>query len=181
MTVNRAPNSHRRRLLLAAGSLAASVVSQAKSTPDSLQEVPVGGVLPNIVLRGLNGPSRALADYRGKPLVINVWASWCGPCIQEMASLERLAWLEPRPAFSLIGISTDDYRDRALGFLRHANATLTHYLDHDLEMETLLGAQHIPLTVVVDAKGIVRRKHVGARAWDAPEALAWIAQGLGQT
>jgi len=55
-------------------------------------EIPVGGIIREATLVGLNGPSRKLSAYRGRPLIINVWASWCGPCRQEMASLERLAW-----------------------------------------------------------------------------------------
>jgi thiol-disulfide isomerase/thioredoxin len=56
------------------------------------QEVPIGGILRDATLQGLNGPSRKLSAFRGRPLIINVWASWCGPCGEEMASLERLVW-----------------------------------------------------------------------------------------
>jgi len=116
-------------------------------------EVPTGGVLREATLQGLNGPPRRLAEYRGRPLLINVWASWCGPCIQEMASLERLAWREDRLPFSVIGISTDDYPEKALAFLNRSNATIRHFIDHDLQMENMLGASTIPLTVLVDANG----------------------------
>jgi hypothetical protein len=53
----------------------------------------------------------------------------------------------------VIGISTDDYIDKALAYLRQSNATINHYLDRQLEMENMLGATHLPLTVLVDAKG----------------------------
>ncbi|MGO9423980.1 MAG: TlpA family protein disulfide reductase, partial [Steroidobacteraceae bacterium] len=59
---------------------------------DTPGEVPVGGTLRDETLQGLNGPPRNLRAFRGRPLIINVWASWCGPCREEMASLERLAW-----------------------------------------------------------------------------------------
>src|SRR6187455_2119916 len=75
-------------------------------------EVEIGGLLREAPMQGLSGPSRMLSDYRGKPLIINVWASWCGPCRLEMASLERLAWRDEAAHFSMIGISTDDFRDR---------------------------------------------------------------------
>ena len=137
-------------------------------------EVPVGGALREVTLHGLNGPSRPLAEYRGRPLIINVWASWCDPCIQEMASLERLAWREDRLPFSIIGISTDDYPEKALAFLNRSNATLRHFIDHDLQMENMLGASKIPLTVLVDAKGRVLVKIYGAREWDSPESMRMI-------
>jgi len=141
-------------------------------------EVPIGAVLPQVTLQGLNGPSRSLAQYRGRPLVINVWASWCGPCIEEMASLERLAWQDDRVPFGVIGISTDDYPERALAFLDRSNATIRHFIDHAQQMENLLGASTIPLTVLVDADGRVLDKIYGARRWDSPESLQLISRAF---
>ncbi len=142
-------------------------------------EVPVGAILREATLQGLNGPSRKLGDYRGRPLLINVWASWCGPCIEEMASLERLAWLDGRIPFAVIGISTDDYPDRAKSFLRHSNATISHFIDRGLQMENMLGASKIPLTVLVGPDGRVLDKIYGAREWDAPDSLALIQRAFG--
>lgn len=137
-------------------------------------EVPVGQVLREATLRGLNGPPRKLSSFRGRALVINVWASWCGPCRAEMASLERLAWGDLAERFTVIGISTDDYVDRAQAWLRQSNATLNHYLDQRLEMEHMLGATQLPLTVLVDAQGKVLAKVAGAREWDGPAARRLI-------
>ncbi|MBV8210448.1 MAG: TlpA family protein disulfide reductase [Burkholderiaceae bacterium] len=142
-------------------------------------EVPVGGVLPDVTLQGLNGPARRLAEYRGRPLLINVWASWCGPCVEEMASLERLAWTDNRIAFSLIGISTDDYPEKALAFLNRSNATIRQFIDHDQQMENLLGGSTIPLTVLVDANGRVLERIYGSRDWDSPEAIRLISRAFG--
>ena len=141
-------------------------------------EVEVGGTLREAMMRGLNGPNRALSAYRGKPLLINVWASWCGPCRQEMGSLERLAWQDQGKRFVVIGISTDDSEPAAKAYLRSANATLNHYIDRALELENMLGAERLPLTILVDAQGRVLGKHTGAREWDSPEANAWINSRL---
>ena len=81
-------------------------------------EVQAGQVLPEALLPGLNGPSRKLSGYRGRPLIINVWASWCTPCRAEAASLERFAWSEAGKPYVVIGISTDDDRAAALKWLR---------------------------------------------------------------
>lgn len=142
-------------------------------------EVPIGGALREARLHGLNGPARALSSFRGKPLIINVWASWCGPCRSEMASLERLAWRDDAHRFAIIGISTDDYVDKARAWLTDSNATISQFIDANLEMETMLGASRLPLTVLVDAKGRVLNKVYGAREWDSPEALRLIAQAFG--
>lgn len=141
-------------------------------------EVEVGSVLRQATLRGLNGPDRKLSDFRGKPLVINVWASWCPPCIAEMGSLERLAWSDLGQQFNVIGISTDDYPEAAKGFLRKSSATLNHYIDQKLELENMLGADHLPLTLLVDAQGRVLSKTVGARAWDSAQSQALIRSTL---
>jgi thiol-disulfide isomerase/thioredoxin len=145
-----------------------------KAGADSGQEVAIGAPLHEAMLSGLNGPSRLLSTYRGKPLLINVWASWCGPCKQEMASLERLAWRDQSRYFAIIGISTDDEADRALSFLKTSNATISQFLDRGLQMEHMLGASRLPLTVLVDADGRILEKVYGARQWDAPEALRLI-------
>jgi thiol-disulfide isomerase/thioredoxin len=141
---------------------------------DTPGEVRVGELLRDATLTGLNGPSRKLSEFRGKPLLINVWASWCGPCRAEMASLERLAWLEGSSYFSVIGISTDDYADRANAALAESNATISHFIDHELELEHMLGAAAIPLTVLVDADGRVVEKVHGAREWDSPASVLII-------
>jgi thiol-disulfide isomerase/thioredoxin len=144
-------------------------------------EVPVGGVLSDAAMRGLNGPARNLSEFRGRPLLINVWASWCGPCRAEMASLERLAWLDETHYFTIIGISTDDYIDKAQAALKESNATITHFIDKDLTLEHMLGASTLPLTVLVDADGRVLGKVHGAREWDSRDALDYIRRTFGHT
>jgi thiol-disulfide isomerase/thioredoxin len=138
------------------------------------EEVPIGGILRDATLQGLNGPSRKLSAFRGKPLIINVWASWCSPCREEMASLERLAWRDQGRYFAIIGISTDDDANLAKGLLKNANATISHFIDTDLQMENMLGASRLPLTVLVDANGRVLEKVYGAKQWDGADALRLI-------
>lgn len=141
---------------------------------DTPGEVHVGELLRDVTMNGLNGPPRKLSEFRGKPLLINVWASWCEPCRAEMASLERLAWLEQSSYFNVIGISTDDYVDRAQSALKQSNATISHFIDANLLLENMLGASHIPLTVLVDADGRVVQKISGARDWDSHASLLII-------
>lgn len=149
-------------------------VAVAAASANAPGEVPIGGTLRDATLRGLNGPSRQLSAFRGRPLIINVWASWCGPCREEMASLERLAWRDRQQDFVIIGISTDDYADQAKGLLKNANATISQFIDTDLQMENMLGASRLPLTVLVDANGRVLQKVYGARQWDGADALRMI-------
>lgn len=164
------------KLVLLAVYFSFALIGQAcAKTPG---EVEVGSVLREATLRGLNGPNSKLSNFRGRPLIINVWASWCGPCIAEMGSLERLAWSEAGQQFMIIGISTDDYPDAAKGFLRKSSATLNHYIDKQLELENMLGASRLPLTVLVDANGRVLAKVVGAREWDSAQSVQLISQAF---
>lgn len=143
-------------------------------------EVEVGSVLREAPMQGVMGPSRKLSDYRGKPLIINVWASYCGPCREEMGSLQRLAWRFGGTRFNIIGVSIDDYMDRAEMFLKVTNTSgFSNFIDHQLLLEHMLGADHIPTTLLVDAKGKVLAKFVGSRQWDSPESLALIAKTFG--
>jgi thiol-disulfide isomerase/thioredoxin len=144
-------------------------------TPDEIQ---AGGVLRDVQMQGLLGPSIKLSVLRGKPLVINVWASWCGPCREEMASLERLSRRFWGGQFNVIGISTDDYKDRAEAFLRKSGVTFSNYIDQRLALENMLGADRLPLTLLVDSQGRVLAKFYGAKDWDSPESLALIARYL---
>jgi hypothetical protein len=98
-----------------------------------------------------------------------------------MASLERLAWRGEKQYFAIIGISTDDYADRAKELLNDTNATISHFIDHDLQMENMLGASELPLTVLVDANGRVLRRIYGAREWDGADALRLIDEAFGRS
>ena len=129
-------------------------------------------------MAGLNGPQRSLSSYRGRPLIVNVWASWCGPCRAESASLERLSWSEAGSRYVVIGISIDDDRNAALQWLRFSNATVSHYIDSRLTLEHMLGASNIPLTVLVDAGGRVVARFRGARQWDSAESIRMIERAF---
>jgi thiol-disulfide isomerase/thioredoxin len=148
------------------------------AAPDAPAPVAVGRTLPDVVMAPLNGPQRSLSSYRGHPLIINVWASWCEPCRAEAASLERLAWSEAGSRYVVIGISTDDDRDAALKWLRYSNATVSHYIDSRLTLEHMLGASSIPLTVLVDAGGRVVARFQGARKWDSVESIRMIERAF---
>jgi len=142
-------------------------------------EVPVGGTLRDAPLYGFAGDFRQLSELRGKPLIINVWASWCSPCRAEMGSLERLSRRYAGKQFNMIGVSTDDDANAASAFLMRAGITFDNYLDHKLILENMLGANTIPLTLLIDANGRVLKKVRGTRQWDSPDSLRLIADTFG--
>ncbi len=150
------------------------VLSHSNAMAATPGEIHAGHLLPKAPLDGLNVKSRTLANYRGKPLLINVWASWCGPCRREMPSLERLAKKYNGKQFNLIGISTDDYRDKAQEFLKKLDIHFDNFIDHQVKLENMLGASTIPLTVFIDADGRVIDKVSGSFTWDSDRAIKAI-------
>ncbi len=143
-------------------------------------EVDVGGVLREASLYGFAGDYRKLSELRGKPLIINVWASWCGPCRAEMGSLDRLSRRYGGKQFNIIGVSTDDHANLAMAFLRQARVGFDNYHDRNLLLESMLGANTIPLTVLIDARGKVLLKVRGSKEWDSAESVALIAKTFGK-
>lgn len=139
-------------------------------------EVDAGSTLRDLPLQGLNGPARKISDFRGKPLIINVWASWCGPCRAEMGSLDRLARRYGKQ-FAVIGISTDDHPENARMFLQKSGTAFPMFIDDKpWPLENMLGANRLPLTVLVDADGKVLGKYYGAHEWDSREAVEAIGK-----
>lgn len=165
-----------KRVLFVFVSLFAIATAPHSATPG---EVDIGGTLRNAPLYGFAGDFRWLNEFRGKPLIINVWASWCGPCRAEMGSLERLSRRYGGRQFNIIGISTDDDSNAAYAFIVKSGITFDNYLDNKLMLENMLGANTIPLTLLVDAEGRVLKKVRGAQPWDSPKFIDLIAKTFG--
>jgi len=141
-------------------------------------EVKIGSLLRSVNMQGLNVGDKQLNDYRGKPMIINVWASWCGPCRAEMQSLEKLANKYDKNQLNLIGISTDDYRNRALDLIDQTEITFDNYIDKKLVLENMLGANRIPLTLLIDKNGKVLKKFHGSLVWNNPKMIELIGNIL---
>ena len=166
-----------RAIVLMAFCLSALCAGAYAKTPG---EVEVGSQLREAPLYGFAGDYRKLSELRGRPLIINVWASYCGPCREEMGSLQRLAWRYGGAQFNIIGVSTDDYVDRAEMFLRITNTSgFSNFIDHKLMLENMLGANKIPTTLLVDGSGKVLARYIGTRQWDSPESLSLISKAFG--
>jgi thiol-disulfide isomerase/thioredoxin len=165
----------------ATSSASDQTIQQQISKPTTIiagtpSEVEIGGYLREVTLDGLNGQAKKFSDFKGKPLIINIWASWCGPCRAEMGSLEQLAQRYNGKEFNIIGISTDDYRSKAEAFIKQTEISFENFLDRKLLLENMLGANTIPLTILVDADGRVLQKVRGSRKWDSPEIISAIGE-----
>jgi len=145
------------------------------SFASTVGEIEIGHYLRDTPMHSFSGKIKKFSDFRGKPLIINVWASWCGPCQEELPSLERLARRYGGKQFNVIGISTDDDGNAAAASIKDSRLTFENFLDSNVVLENMLGANTIPLTILVDAQGRVLDKARGAYEWDSAETIEVIA------
>lgn len=109
--------------------------------------------LPDLELPCLGtGSPRSLAAGDGRPTVLNLWASWCGPCVREMPALEK-AYIAREGAVRFVGVATQDERDSAAGLLDFTGVTYEQRDDPDARIRVALRAPGLPVTVVYDAAG----------------------------
>jgi cytochrome c biogenesis protein CcmG, thiol:disulfide interchange protein DsbE len=108
------------------------------------------------------GPTLALDDFRGRPMIINFWASWCGPCYEEAPHLERV-WRRFRDDVLVIGIQTQDRDARAQGrtFIEQFGFSFPNVYDNDSRVSIAYGLFGVPETFFVAADGTVVYKHAG--------------------
>jgi len=123
-------------------------------------------------LRTLDGEERRLEAFRGRVLFINLWASWCTPCIREMASIERLRDAVGDTDVEFLIVAADDERP-VRRFLRRYGYDLPIYLEEQ-RIPSAFGLRGLPTSWVVDRQGrIVLLRH-GEAVWDTPEVVAFL-------
>lgn len=167
--------------LLAASPVLTAVGAQAEPVPSVRPQVVerhavrVGDEAPNFRLPDLDGKVTSLSQFRGKVVLLNFWATWCGPCRIEMPAMEQLYRSFPRREFQILAVSTDS-QGVAVTRPFQQQSGLTFPILHDTDMRTgvTYGARSLPMTLMVDRQGIVRQKIFGARDWDSPEARELI-------
>ena len=154
--------------------LAAFMLTQEKD--QFVESTMIGQPLPAFALEpafdGLPGASKA--DFTGKPKLLNVWASWCLPCIAEAPQLEALK----AQGVEIVGIAIRDKPEDVARFLaQHGNPYARLGADDLSEVQFALGSSGVPETFVVDGKGIIRHQHIGdIRAGDVPKLLARLEE-----
>jgi peroxiredoxin len=140
----------------------------------SLTPVPGRPPAPPLALRDLDGHLHRLQDYRGQVVVVNFWATWCPPCRREMPSMER-AWTRLRgQGVALLAVSVDQNRSAVREFLARHPVSFTILLDPDSGTAQQWPVRVVPTTVVVDPRGRLTYRAVGALNWDDPGFLAKI-------
>jgi cytochrome c biogenesis protein CcmG, thiol:disulfide interchange protein DsbE len=113
-----------------------------------------------------------LASYRGQVVLVNFWASWCAPCVAELPSLIELH--HDNPHLVILAISIDEDPEAYATFIRNRHVDLITVRDPNQTTATLFGTSMWPESYLIDRRGIIRRKFVGATDWSDPEIRAFI-------
>ncbi|MBR0681079.1 TlpA family protein disulfide reductase [Roseomonas eburnea] len=138
--------------------------------------------LPDLTFTDAQGKAHGIADFAGRGLVINLWATWCPPCVAEMPALDRLAAALAREAILVLPLSSDRGGAPVVqAFYERARLqSLGIWLDPRGAAARALGARGLPTTVIVDRRGRERARLEGDAAWDTPEFVALIRRLAGQ-
>lgn len=137
--------------------------------------------VPTVAFYDAAGNARTLADYRGQPLIVNLWATWCAPCVQEMPALDRLGELVRDERIAVLALSSDRAGAPVVQrfFEAHAIRRLEILIDRGTAVTRALGARGLPTTVLFDRSGRERGRVVGVAEWDAPDTIAFLKRCLG--
>ena len=137
-----------------------------------------GDVVTPFDLSSLDGTPVRSQDWIGKVVLMNFWATWCGPCKEEMPSLARLQERFDPQQVAVVTVTTDVQRQGITQFLGHLGVKLPVLFDEDQEVSRSFMVRALPTTVLIAQDGRVVGRAVGPRAWDNPQAVALIRQVL---
>lgn len=155
-----------------------TVVTVAWIGRENYQPVITGSDAPDFTARTESGEVVALSDYRGKVVLVNVWATWCPPCIEEMPSLQRLYEALDDPDFEILAVSVDSRAGElnrtgreggdVWGYGEQLGLTFPLVHDADARIQQLYQTTGVPETFIVGRNGVIYKKVAGPTDWDAP-------------
>ena len=139
-----------------------------------------GQSMPNVQFEDPAGAAVRLGDFRGKPLLVNLWATWCGPCVAEMPTLDALAVREGARLQVLV-VSQDNARDKVDAWWANQRfKRLAPYLDPKSDLGFAFATGMVPTTVLYDKDGKEVWRVIGSMDWDGPRANTLMAETLGK-
>ncbi len=115
-----------------------------------------------------------LSQFRGRVVVLNLWATWCVPCLEELPSL--LALQRQMPDLAIVAVSWDSDPDTYQRFLTQHHVDLLTVRDPEQKIGKLYGTVQIPETYIIDRQGVLRRKFVSAQDWTSPSITSYLSK-----
>ena len=157
----------------------AAVVGVAWRGREGYQPVLTGARAPDFTAYDMNGKPVSLSDFAGKVVMVNIWATWCGPCRNEMPAMERLyKALKDQPDFQIMAVSVDAAQGQSDGFghvggdlkafAKELGLTFPIFHDPSGKIQEIYQTTGVPETFIVGRDGIIYRKVAGGTDWDAP-------------
>jgi peroxiredoxin len=128
---------------------------------------------PDFVLKDIHGKTVSLAQFKGKPVLLNVWATWCGPCREELPSMQRMHEASKNNGgFHIIAISIDRFNMKKVNqYAENLNLTFPILVDPDRKTRKAYFIRGLPTSYIIDSEGKLRGFVSGARNWDSPASL----------
>ena len=163
------------------GEAPANAAGVAASYPTGrLDRSHAGTPAPDALFEDPHGRPARIADFRGRPLLVNLWATWCGPCVVEMPSLDALAAREGE-SLTVLALSQDlEGRAKVTDFFAQRDfARLEPYLDPELRVMTALGIDTLPTTILYDAEGVEVWRMTGMADWEGVRAARLLTEAEG--
>ena len=117
-----------------------------------------------------------LSQYRGQVVVLNFWATWCAPCVEEVPSLVEMQRRMKAKGVTVLAVSVDVDENAYRQFVRDHGVNLLTVRDPDQKSNSLFGTSKFPETFIVDRNGVMRRKFIGAVDWTEPEILDFLSK-----
>jgi thiol-disulfide isomerase/thioredoxin len=154
--------------------LIARLLTSAAFAGGTLEPFEGDSTAPDLSLPNLKGATRTLADYRGKVVVVNFWASWCPPCIKEMPGMQRLQEKMTDQPFVFLPVNVGEQKYRVWKFVKLINFTLPVLLDTDSKTFNGWNASVLPTSFLLDAEGHIRYRVQGDLEWDSEDVVSLI-------
>ncbi|MGN6373943.1 MAG: redoxin family protein [Sphingomonas sp.] len=156
--------------------LPANAAAPAVALPGTIDRSHKGVAAPTVSFTSPTGKTVTLADFRGRPVLLNLWATWCAPCVKEMPTLDALAAQEGG-TLTVLTVSQDvDGAAKAAPFFKaHGLQHLKPYTDPKLALSSVLSA-NLPITILYDATGHEVWREMGGYDWSSAQAKALVAQ-----
>jgi len=131
--------------------------------------ITIGSAVPDIELIDTNQNKLNLSELKGSVVLINFWALWCEPCVDELPSMEMLfRRFSTNPHFKLITVLFKDDRKKVLRYMEENGYTFPVYVNPDGSAAKKFGITGVPETFIIDKKGVLRDKKIGPEQWDSP-------------
>jgi peroxiredoxin len=137
-----------------------------------------GGATPPLELADLEGKTHRLADYRGRAVLVNFWATWCEPCRAEMPSFERLRASMEAQRVTVLAVNLAEPESRIRKFLDATPVRYPILLDRDGTTARAWQARMLPATYVIGPDGKIRYRHLGELDWSSPEVRELLLKML---